>query len=146
MARLTSQKISEIQADLPAAAFSYASHYGITCVLKDAAAVTAGKEGTLYINTSGSSAMAKAGSGDVLTGILAGLMALEWRKRKQPLWAFIFMGWQESVQPEISFTACLHQRLLRQPGPLWIGRRRKSKQNETLQQSICNGKSGCRCF
>ena len=76
MARLTSQKISEIQADLPAAAFSYASHYGITCVLKDAAAVTAGKEGTLYINTSGSSAMAKAGSGDVLTGILAGLMAL----------------------------------------------------------------------
>ena len=50
MARLTSQKISEIQADLPAAAFSYASHYGITCVLKDAAAVTAGKKRGLYIS------------------------------------------------------------------------------------------------
>lgn len=76
MARLTGQKIEEIQADLPASAFSYASHYGITCVLKDAAVVTSGKEGALYINTSGTSAMAKAGSGDVLTGILAGLMAL----------------------------------------------------------------------
>lgn len=76
MARLTGQKTEEIQADLFGAAFSYATHYGITCVLKDAATVTAGREGALYINTSGTSAMAKAGSGDVLTGILAGLMAL----------------------------------------------------------------------
>lgn len=76
MARLTGQSVKEIQADLPGAALSYASRYGITCVLKDAASVVAGKDGELYINTSGCSAMAKAGSGDVLTGIIAGLMAM----------------------------------------------------------------------
>lgn len=90
--------------------------------------------------------MAKAGSGDVLTGILAGLMALGMEEEEAAALGVYIHGLAESVQPEISFTACLHQRLLRQPGPLWIGRRRKSKQNETLQQSICNGKSGCRCF
>ena len=69
MARLTGQSVKEIQEDLPGAALSYASRYGITCVLKDAASVVAGKDGELYINTSGCSAMAKAGSGDVLTGL-----------------------------------------------------------------------------
>ena len=38
--------------------------------------MVAGKDGTLYINSSGNSAMAKAGSGDVLTGIIAGLTAI----------------------------------------------------------------------
>ena len=45
-------------------------------MLKDAATVTAGRDGNLYINSSGNSAMAKAGSGDVLTGIIAGLIAI----------------------------------------------------------------------
>jgi NAD(P)H-hydrate epimerase len=76
MARLTGESVKEIQADLPKTALEYAARYGLTCVLKDAATVVAGKEGSLYINTSGDSAMAKAGSGDVLTGILAGLMAM----------------------------------------------------------------------
>ncbi len=76
MARLTGQSIGQIQENLPAAAMKYAIRYGITCVLKDAATVAAGREGNLYINSSGSSAMAKAGSGDVLTGVIAGLMAL----------------------------------------------------------------------
>lgn len=50
--------------------------YGATCVLKDAATVTARKDGKVFVNTSGSPAMAKGGSGDVLTGIIAGLLAL----------------------------------------------------------------------
>lgn len=76
MARLTGRTIPQIQENLPQAASEYAGRYGITCVLKDAATVAAGKDGRLYINTSGCSAMAKAGSGDVLTGILAGLIAM----------------------------------------------------------------------
>lgn len=76
MARLAGETVASLQEDLPAAALEYASRYGITCVLKDAATVAAGKDGSLYINTSGSSAMAKAGSGDVLTGIIAGLIAI----------------------------------------------------------------------
>ena len=76
MSRLTGKSIKEIQADLPSAASEYAARYGITCVLKDAATVAAGRDGDLYINSSGCSAMAKAGSGDVLTGIIAGLIAI----------------------------------------------------------------------
>ena len=75
MARLTGQTISQLKEDLVGAASAYASRYGVTCVLKDAATVVAGQEGGLYINTSGCSAMAKAGSGDVLTGTIAGLLA-----------------------------------------------------------------------
>lgn len=73
MARLTGEGVGEIRENLTEAALEYAGHYGITCVLKDAATVVAGKDGSLYVNSSGNSAMAKAGSGDVLTGIIAGL-------------------------------------------------------------------------
>lgn len=76
MARLTGESIKTIQENLPETARQYAMHYGITCVLKDAATVVSGKDGTLFINSSGNSAMAKAGSGDVLTGVIAGLTAI----------------------------------------------------------------------
>ena len=55
MARLTGQTISQLKEDLVGAASAYASRYGVTCVLKDAATVVAGQEGGLYINTSGCS-------------------------------------------------------------------------------------------
>lgn len=75
MARLTGQSIAEIKEQPIETALNYSSLHGITCVLKDAVTVAAGKEGQVYLNTSGSSAMAKAGAGDVLTGAIAGLLA-----------------------------------------------------------------------
>lgn len=75
MSRLTGRSISELKADPVAAAREYAAGIGATCVLKDAATVIADKEGTVYINPSGCSAMAKAGSGDVLTGVIGALLA-----------------------------------------------------------------------
>lgn len=81
MARLVGQSIDEIRQDLPQTARQYAMRYGITCVLKDAATVAADKDGNVYINSSGNSAMAKAGSGDVLTGIIAGLTAIGMEER-----------------------------------------------------------------
>lgn len=75
MARLTSKSIDELRADLYQAAREYSDVHDVTCVLKDAACVTAFRDGTLCVNESGCSAMAKGGSGDVLTGILAGFLA-----------------------------------------------------------------------
>ena len=46
-----------------------------TCIAKDASSVIGNEKGDVYINTSGCSALATAGSGDVLTGIIAGLLA-----------------------------------------------------------------------
>ena len=76
MARLTGSSVEAIRGCLIPTAREYADRYGITCVLKDAVTVAALKDQRTYINTSGNSAMAKAGAGDVLTGIIAGLLAL----------------------------------------------------------------------
>lgn len=76
MSRLTGKSIAEIQKELVKTAQDYSTSYGIQCVLKDAATVVTGREGQCYVNSSGNSAMAKAGSGDVLAGTIAGLLAL----------------------------------------------------------------------
>ncbi len=75
MARLTGKTIAEIQKDIPGTAREYSAAHGVVCVLKDAATVAAGRDGQCYVNTSGNSCMAKAGSGDVLAGTVAGLLA-----------------------------------------------------------------------
>lgn len=74
MARLTGKSIAELKEDLPAAALDFAKRFHTICVLKDARTVVASPEGRVYINTSGCSALATAGSGDVLAGILASLL------------------------------------------------------------------------
>ncbi len=76
MARLTGSSVEAIKKNLIAAAREYADRFGITCVLKDAVTIGALKDQRTYVNSSGNSSMAKAGAGDVLTGIIAGLLAL----------------------------------------------------------------------
>ena len=92
MARLIGESIDAVKENLTGAALEYAGRYGITCVLKDAATVVAGKDGTLYVNSSGNSAMAKAGSGDVLTGIIAGLAAIGMEEEQAALMGVYLHG------------------------------------------------------
>ena len=75
MARLVKQEISVIQENLIKTAQKFAKEYEVICVLKDARTIVALPDGRIWINTSGNNGMATAGSGDVLTGILAGLIA-----------------------------------------------------------------------
>lgn len=74
MSRLTGEPVREIQKKLISAAEDYASFHNVTCVLKDAATITAVPGTGTFINTSGNSGMATAGSGDVLAGMMTGLM------------------------------------------------------------------------
>ncbi|MDO4268819.1 MAG: NAD(P)H-hydrate dehydratase [Eubacteriales bacterium] len=75
MVRLCGCTAAELKADPLGAARAYAGRHGAVCVMKDAVTVTADKDGGAWINESGCSAMAKAGSGDVLTGVIGGLLA-----------------------------------------------------------------------
>ena len=72
MSRLTGIQIEEMKENPVRTAREFADQYGVVCVLKDAATVIAGRDGKTFVNGSGTPAMAKGGSGDVLTGVIAG--------------------------------------------------------------------------
>lgn len=73
--RLTGKTVSELKNNLASEAVTYAKQNRILCVCKDARTVTAFSNRQCYINTSGCSGMATAGSGDVLTGMILGQLA-----------------------------------------------------------------------
>jgi NAD(P)H-hydrate epimerase len=76
MSRLSGKTVGEIKENLVKAAWEFSERYGVTCVIKDAATVTARRDGKIFVNRSGTPAMAKGGSGDVLTGVIAGFIAI----------------------------------------------------------------------
>jgi hydroxyethylthiazole kinase-like uncharacterized protein yjeF len=63
----------------------FAQQNQIICLLKGAHTVIALPDGTLYFNSSGNPAMATAGSGDVLTGIIGALLAKGYSPEKAAL-------------------------------------------------------------
>jgi NAD(P)H-hydrate epimerase len=75
MARLTGRTTSEIQENRMAIASEFAAEYGVCLVLKGAATIIAMPDGKVMINRTGNPALATAGTGDVLTGIISGLIA-----------------------------------------------------------------------
>ncbi len=73
-ARLTGESTKDILENPVIKAKNFAEKHGVTLLLKSAVSIiTDGKE--VYLNTTGCSALAKAGSGDVLSGLIAGLLA-----------------------------------------------------------------------
>ncbi|AZH27789.1 NAD(P)H-hydrate dehydratase [Paenibacillus sp. M-152] len=75
MARLLGIPTAEVQRDRISHAREYARTRGVTLVLKGARTVIACPDGNAYVNTTGHAGMATGGAGDVLTGIIAGLLA-----------------------------------------------------------------------
>jgi len=75
MARLLDVSTAEIQSSRVKWAQLAAAEYGCVVALKGAGTVTAGPDGRYVVNTSGHPAMATAGSGDVLSGMVGALLA-----------------------------------------------------------------------
>ncbi len=75
MARLAGITVTEVQANRLEVARSFAQRTGVTLVLKGARTLIAHPDGCVAVNTTGNPGMAKGGSGDLLTGLIAGLLA-----------------------------------------------------------------------
>lgn len=75
LARLLDSTVEQIQADRLTAASTAASRFHATVVLKGHRTVIADESGALWINETGNPGMAVAGCGDILAGMIAGLLA-----------------------------------------------------------------------
>ena len=75
LSRLLDCKTSQIQADRIGKALEAAERFGCTVVLKGAMTVIANPEKEVFINPTGNPGMATAGAGDVLSGIIGGLLS-----------------------------------------------------------------------
>ena len=73
--RLFGASVQEILTTPSDFAYSYAKKHSLICVLKDHNTVVSDGSERLYINNTGNNGMSTGGSGDVLAGILAGLLA-----------------------------------------------------------------------
>lgn len=82
MSRLLQCTVEELQKSRLLRLTEFVEDYPVVCAMKDARTLVSSSTGGVYVNTSGNEGMAKAGSGDVLAGIIAGLLAqgLELRK------------------------------------------------------------------
>ena len=74
-ARLLGISTEQVQGDRPAAVRALVKKYSVVCVLKGAGTLVAGLSGQLAICNQGHPAMATAGLGDVLAGVIGALLA-----------------------------------------------------------------------
>lgn len=75
MAHLLGITIDEVQNNRIVVAQNFAKEYDTTVVLKGSRTIIAASDGQIWINPTGNQGMATAGCGDVLTGMIGGLMA-----------------------------------------------------------------------
>jgi NAD(P)H-hydrate epimerase len=73
MANLMGCDVATVQANRSGTASDFARKHGVVCVLKGAGTVVSDGRQT-YVNTTGNPGMATGGTGDVLTGVIAGLI------------------------------------------------------------------------
>lgn len=73
--RLSGKSVEEISREGLTAADEFAKEYGVNVLLKNAVSILSDGE-RISVNTTGTSGQAKGGSGDVLSGVIAGLCAM----------------------------------------------------------------------
>lgn len=103
MARLLKTTVQDVQRHRLEYAKEFAVKQRLVLVLKGNKTVVACPDGRVYINTTGNPGMAKAGSGDVLAGIIGAFWPRGWRLNRRRQEVFTFTGWQATA----ALSACL---------------------------------------
>lgn len=75
MSGLLGCSVAELQEERFAKVVEFTKQYPVICVQKDARTIVVERTRPIFVNTAGNQAMAKAGSGDVLAGVITGLLA-----------------------------------------------------------------------
>ncbi|MCI0664961.1 MAG: NAD(P)H-hydrate dehydratase, partial [Acidobacteria bacterium] len=91
MAKLTGKTNSEVVTDRIGMAREFATKHHVITVIKGSRTIIAAPEGEVYVNPTGNAGMATAGSGDVLTGLIAGMLAQQPQEPLQATTASVYL-------------------------------------------------------
>jgi len=92
MSRLTGKSIADVQKDRLGTAREFAQARGVTLVLKGERTVIAFPDGRAWINPTGTPALGTGGTGDVLTGLIAGMLAQFPHRPDEAVAAAVYLG------------------------------------------------------
>lgn len=81
----------QVQADRLNLARTFAQQHGVILVLKGARTLIAHPDGSIAVNTTGNPSMAKGGSGDILTGIVAACLAQKPNDARRAVEAAVYL-------------------------------------------------------
>ena len=91
MARLTGMSVASIQRDRVNVARAFAYQYKLILVLKGDRTIVANPEGEAWVNPTGNPGMATGGTGDILTGIVAGMLAQNPKRAFEAVLAAVYL-------------------------------------------------------
>ena len=91
MARLTGLSIPDVQKDRIGTARKFAKEHSAIVVLKGHRTLVAHPDGTVWVNTTGNPGMATGGTGDILTGMVAGLIAQHPQRISEAVAAAVYL-------------------------------------------------------
>jgi len=91
MARLTGLSIAAIQRDRINVARRFAKEHELILVLKGDRTIVANSDGEAWVNTTGNPGMATGGTGDILTGIIAGMLAQNPKRAFEAILAAVYL-------------------------------------------------------
>jgi ADP-dependent NAD(P)H-hydrate dehydratase / NAD(P)H-hydrate epimerase len=92
MARLSGKNIAEVQKDRVGAARQFAMENQVVLVLKGQRTAIGFPDGAVWINPTGTPALGTGGTGDVLTGLIAGLLAQFPNQWREAVAAAVYLG------------------------------------------------------
>jgi ADP-dependent NAD(P)H-hydrate dehydratase / NAD(P)H-hydrate epimerase len=91
MARLTGLSIADIQRDRINIAKKFAQESRLILVLKGDRTIIASSDGQAWVNTTGNPGMATGGTGDILTGMVAGMLAQNSKRAFEAVLAAVYL-------------------------------------------------------